>query len=497
MHFEIPSALRGGLVLAMAAALAPAAIAQNISRSDGSTHAGVGNDLPVPPGTSAAGGAVTITQSATQNITPLNSVSCNSGGVHTDNSYFRVFDLASHGITSDFEITSVETGVEQSTPTGPSQPIEWKFYFLTDPAGSVTRANFTSIGTVPTTVPTLTAALHATAVTGVTAPAGSRLVVELFTPAGAAGPHSFFVGSNADGQTGPGYIEAAACGVTAPTNLASIGFPNMHWVLNVTGNVSSGPTVNTYPSTDTPIAVPDNNPTGITSTITIPPSANVVVDLDVDFNMTHSWIGDLTSSLTHGATAVTFLDRPGFTGTGFGCSGDNPNVVADDEGTDGALETSCVSAANPGYPVPDGHYTPNNPLSAFDGMDVEGTWTLNVNDQAGGDTGTLDAWALIITEDVGTAGPGAPVDSEIGLRVHPNPMVASGTVEVTVPVDQSVRVAVYDMLGREVMVLIDRTLAASQRAFMSVDAGRLTPGAYVIRAVGETFQTSQRVTITR
>ena len=42
-------------------------------------------------------GIVTITHSTSQSIVP-GSVSCNAGGLHTDNSYWRAFNLSSFGI---------------------------------------------------------------------------------------------------------------------------------------------------------------------------------------------------------------------------------------------------------------------------------------------------------------------------------------------------------------------------------------------------------------
>ena len=54
------------------------------------------------------------------------------------------------------------------------------------------------------------------------------LVVEVFTPNGQTAGNSFFIGSNALGQTAPSYLAAADCGVTEPTDTAAIGFPGMH-----------------------------------------------------------------------------------------------------------------------------------------------------------------------------------------------------------------------------------------------------------------------------
>ena len=72
-----------------------------------------------------------------------------------------------------------------------------------------------------------------------TAPAGSVLVVEVFTPNGQTTNNSFFIGSNAAGQTGPSYIAAADCTIPEPATTASIGFPNMHIVMNVTGDAQT------------------------------------------------------------------------------------------------------------------------------------------------------------------------------------------------------------------------------------------------------------------
>jgi hypothetical protein len=48
--------------------------------------------------------AITITESASQEIVSGNSVSCNNGFAHTDNDYLRVFDMLAFGITTDFNV---------------------------------------------------------------------------------------------------------------------------------------------------------------------------------------------------------------------------------------------------------------------------------------------------------------------------------------------------------------------------------------------------------
>ncbi len=139
------------------------------------------------------------------------------------------------------------------------------------------------------------------------------------------------------------------------------------------------------------LAVPDNNPTGVTHQINVPNSATIA-DLDVDLGVTHTWVGDLIVTITHNATTVTIVDRPGVPASTFGCSQDNYNIIVDDEGAGGPIEALCNALM-----VSPPNYVPNNPLSVFDGMNSSGAWTITISDLAGGDVGTLDTWSLHVT----------------------------------------------------------------------------------------------------
>jgi len=46
-----------------------------------------------------------------------------------------------------------------------------------------------------------------------------------------------FIGSNDAGQSAPSYLRSASCGLVEPTDTADIGFPGMHIVMNVTGEL--------------------------------------------------------------------------------------------------------------------------------------------------------------------------------------------------------------------------------------------------------------------
>ena len=108
-------------------------------------------------------------------------------------------------------------------------------------------------------------------------------------------------------------------------------------------------------SGDTPMAIPDNDPTGIVSSI--PLSSNGIVNgITVDVDITHTYISDLTVSLVCPDGVSTVLH-------------DQIGGSADD-----IHETYVVHAC--------------------DGLYVAGVWQLRVNDHASADTGFLDSWAL-------------------------------------------------------------------------------------------------------
>ncbi len=221
---------------AKAAARQPATIGDNALSA-----AGTGAGQTVTPSRPATpDGLVTITHSVSQSIVALNSVSCNNGSGHTNNAYLRVFDLAAFGLPNGMDVTQVEFGIEDALSGSGSQPLTVNLYVKTNPVGPLTYANLTSIGTANVNISDQSSTLYTVPVAG-SAPAGSVLVVEVFTPNGQAGGNMFFIGSNAAGQTGPSYLAAADCGVPEPTDTAALGFPNMHIVMNVTGDADVTP----------------------------------------------------------------------------------------------------------------------------------------------------------------------------------------------------------------------------------------------------------------
>lgn len=177
----------------------------------------------------------TITHSASQNIMAGNSVACSSdgGSTTTENGYLRTFVLEDFGIFGDFDIVEVSFGLENLSGVG--QALDVNIFTLD--AEPFIYDNMTLIATEsifldPQSLTIIELPIEATI------PAGSTLVVEVDWP-DTSGVSGFFIGSNNLGQTAPSYLRSASCGLPQPTNVADIGFPGMHIVMNVTGSVAA------------------------------------------------------------------------------------------------------------------------------------------------------------------------------------------------------------------------------------------------------------------
>ncbi len=105
---------------------------------------------------------------------------------------------------------------------------------------------------------------------------------------------------------------------------------------------------------------------------------------------------------------------------------------------------------------------------------------------------------LALTVTMGTAqeeGPAEP-DAPLAVSVYPNPFAQSATVALTLGDETRVRVAVYDVLGREVTVLADGALAAGRHDFR-LDGRGLPAGVYLVRGEGGGHSAGARITLVR
>ncbi len=152
----------------------------------------------------------------------------------------------------------------------------------------------------------------------------------------------------------------------------------------------TGKNVNpTFISTDVPKLIPD--PGTVTSNIFVPDDKTVQKVVVTIGNITHTWDSDLDIYLI--APDGTRVELS----TDNGSSGDNYiNTVFDDDAS-----TSITAGTAPFT----GTFKPEGSLAALIGKNSQGTWKLEVSDDYGNDSGTLNSWSLTLTYPVQGCGP--------------------------------------------------------------------------------------------
>lgn len=172
------------------------------------------------------------------------------------------------------------------------------------------------------------------------------------------------------------------------------------------------------------VPIPDGNSTGVTVTMNVTEDV-LITDLDVDLNITHTWVGDLIVKIKSpsGTTAV-IVDRPGRTTSGFGCAGDDIDATLDDE-AETYIENECSNSV----PTIEGRFKPNNPLSVFDGESSLGVWELNVSDVASSFSGTLNSWGITYEYEIEAPILDVTLDGSGNVTVNAEDLLYGVTVE--------------------------------------------------------------------
>ena len=213
--------------------------------------AAVPMDAPLPM-IDAPPGMVTVTLQQTTNNTVVaaNSVAC--GGCNNtsnpcnstytaENAYYRVFALADHGITNPFNVSQVTFGVQEAAGT---QTVQVKIGTYAGTPGTTLNTGatdfagaITPINTATVSVPATTTGISVPAPITATVPAGSNLIVAVFSPThqGQANTY-FYIGATNAGETKPGYMRAPNCSLSTATTTGGVGYPAANLLISVTGS---------------------------------------------------------------------------------------------------------------------------------------------------------------------------------------------------------------------------------------------------------------------
>ncbi|WP_160749515.1 reprolysin-like metallopeptidase [Flavobacterium sp. Sd200] len=181
------------------------------------------------------------------------------------------------------------------------------------------------------------------------------------------------------------------------------------------------------------VTIPDNDPAFTTSTIEVTDGVDNVTSVTVNVNITHTGVGDLIVKAINpvGTEVILWQQR---------CTTNDDLIINfSDAGSNAICATTEFGFT----------YKPSTPLSAFNGQEANGTWTLAVSDNAAQNTGTLNNWSLTICGQVFT-----PLSAtQFNLKdfaLYPNPNNGSFNVQFTPQSQDATVIKVHDMRGREV-----------------------------------------------
>jgi probable HAF family extracellular repeat protein len=131
-------------------------------------------------------------------------------------------------------------------------------------------------------------------------------------------------------------------------------------------------------------------------------------------------------------------------------------------------------------------------LSTADGVSADGTVIVGYGSNP---SGQMEAWRAVVP--IGTAN--APSPESTGLVLHapaPNPAAGSTTLRFDLPTAGRVRLAIHDMLGREVALPVDGERPAGVHE-VTLSADALAPGVYLVRVAAASGTAVRHVTVVR
>ena len=222
--------------------------------------------------------------------------------------------------------------------------------------------------------------------------------------------------------------------------------------------------------TGTNVCFTSNNttPTPIVSTLTTTSTIDIaknvpLSDINVSLKITHQYIKDVIAVLTSpSGTNVTLIASK--------CDA-NPDMDAtfDDLGF-AVINCSATS------PAISGILKPQQPLSAFNGENAMGKWTLSITDTGIGDDGVLTSWSIKYCGVEKTTLSQVKFD-EASITIYPNP--ADDQLTIQFEVAQNFDLIVFDLSGRKILA------KSINKSANTIDISTLSSGTYLLQLTND------------
>jgi len=205
------------------------------------------------------------------------------------------------------------------------------------------------------------------------------------TPLTPEEPLGAFIGENPNGTWT----------ITISDDLAGDGGSLNSWTLAIRALPSPPVTALTSATNSTPVPIVDVGV--VTSTLNVAGAGTQLLDLNLTTFITHTFAADLDITLMSPAGTIVTLTTDNGSG--------NDNVFNGTLWDDDANPAGQVPYTTNNGVTTDHAYVdlttatplaPEEPLAAFIGENPNGTWTITISDDLGGDVGSLNSWTLDI-----------------------------------------------------------------------------------------------------
>lgn len=221
-----------------------------------------------------------------------------------------------------------------------------------------------------------------------------------------------------------------------PINRCGQGIANNAPVFNFsTGNLTCGITFTATDFSNNFIDTVAGSSASVPVTVT---GGHTIGDLNINLNLTHTWLGDIVVSL-EGPAAI---GSPTFVLFNTNCGEfDDINCTIDDSG----MPLVCGTT----FPSISGTIKPLENLSALNNLSADGVWTLKVDDLNDGDGGTINSFSLDICSLTETT---LSINSNYFEKVviYPNPAKNFINVNLGGVNFENTTLSLFDIQGRTI-----------------------------------------------
>lgn len=234
-----------------------------------------------------------------------------------------------------------------------------------------------------------------------------------------------------------------------------------------------------YSSTTVPKPIPDLVQTKDTIYIS---QSGTVEDVSLNLTIMHPDDGEIVFFLNKLSGSAVLSQYNGVGGQNY------INTTFDDSASLGIKQ---------GTPPFTGTFRPESYLWNLHGQELQGYWVLRIFDKTAGNQGTLLNWSLNISysQSVSVKKEEGVIPADYMLHQnYPNPFNPSTNIKFSIPETGFIRLAVYDMLGREVSVLLNEVKQTGQYT-VEFNASNLPSGIYFYRITTDKFSDVKKLVL--